>query len=154
MDSGNGKITRRSFLTVPGALVAGLTLSRCATTATYRTTIRDGRISVEFESFPELGKPGGGILVAAPGLDGPILVINLNGNTFRALSGVCTHLGCNVRPSGRFLQCPCHGSTYDLDGRVTRGPAELPLRTFETQIFSHKVEVVVTGQRRNDDVQE
>lgn len=45
--------------------------------------------------------------------------------------GVCTHLGCiplGQRPAdphgdwgGWF--CPCHGSHYDLSGRVRRGPA-------------------------------
>lgn len=92
--------------------------------------------------------------MAAPGLDVPVVLINLDGASFRALSGVCTHLGCNVRPSGRFLQCPCHGSTYDLEGQVTRGPAEQPLRMFETHRSNGKVEVVVSGQRRDVDVQE
>lgn len=154
MERSECKITRRSFLAVPGALAAGLTLSACATTATYRTAIRGGRLAIEFENFPELAKPGGGILLSAPGLDGPVLLINLDGTSFRALSGVCTHLGCNVRPSGRFLQCPCHGSTYDLEGQVTRGPAEQPLRMFETLTSNDKVEVVVTEQRRDGDAQE
>lgn len=37
--------------------------------------------------------------------------------------GSCTHLGCvpNKRDGGWI--CPCHGSTYDESGRVTRGPA-------------------------------
>ena len=153
MDRSECKITRRSFLAVPGALAAGLTLSACATTATYRTAIREGRISIEFENVPEPAKPGGRIFVAAPGLDVPVVLINLDGTSFRALSAVCTHLGCNVRPSGRFLQCPCHGSTYDLEGRVTRGPAERPLRVFETQTYNDRVDVVM-GQRRDGDAQE
>lgn len=37
--------------------------------------------------------------------------------------GICTHLGCipNRRESGWL--CPCHGSAYDVSGRVVRGPA-------------------------------
>ncbi len=54
------------------------------------------------------------------------------------LIGVCTHLGCipNYQPqagsvspqwTGGFY-CPCHGSTYDLSGRVFKGvPAPLNL---------------------------
>ncbi len=144
MERNKGKTTRRGFLTASGALATGLTLSACATTAIYRTAIQKGRISVQVENVPELAKPGGGILVAAPGLAGPVLLINLDGTVFRALSGVCTHLGCNVRPSGRVLQCPCHGSTYDLEGRVTRGPAPRPLRTFKTQISNGTVEIFIT----------
>ena len=53
--------------------------------------------------------------------------------------GVCTHLGCipNYRPDpggispewlGGFY-CPCHGSSYDLAGRVYKGvPAPLNLK--------------------------
>ncbi len=37
--------------------------------------------------------------------------------------GICTHLGCvpNRTEDGWF--CPCHGSRYDLSGRVVKGPA-------------------------------
>jgi ubiquinol-cytochrome c reductase iron-sulfur subunit len=40
--------------------------------------------------------------------------------------GVCTHLGCvPLGDSGDFggWFCPCHGSHYDLAGRIRRGPA-------------------------------
>ena len=40
--------------------------------------------------------------------------------------GVCTHLGCI--PTGKEGEfngwfCPCHGSTYDVSGRIRSGPA-------------------------------
>lgn len=40
--------------------------------------------------------------------------------------GVCTHLGCvPLNNAGDFQGwfCPCHGSHYDLSGRIRRGPA-------------------------------
>ena len=40
--------------------------------------------------------------------------------------GVCTHLGCvPLGDAGDFggWFCPCHGSHYDLAGRIRRGPA-------------------------------
>lgn len=45
--------------------------------------------------------------------------------------GVCTHLGCvplgqkPTAPRGTYKGwfCPCHGSIYDISGRVRRGPA-------------------------------
>jgi nitrite reductase/ring-hydroxylating ferredoxin subunit len=51
------------------------------------------------------------------------------GDHFRALSGVCTHLGCtvNLEASGRGFNCPCHGSRFDDQGQVLRGPAPRPL---------------------------
>lgn len=51
--------------------------------------------------------------------------------------GVCTHLGCvPLSDAGDFggWFCPCHGSHYDLSGRIRRGPApenlEVPIVTF------------------------
>ncbi|TYJ99811.1 cytochrome b-c1 complex subunit Rieske-4 [Cucumis melo var. makuwa] len=51
--------------------------------------------------------------------------------------GVCTHLGCIPLPNagdygGWF--CPCHGSHYDVSGRIRKGPApynlEVPTYSF------------------------
>jgi len=44
-----------------------------------------------------------------------------------AISTVCTHLGCIVRPAADGFECPCHGSRFRSDGTVTRGPAPRPL---------------------------
>ena len=46
------------------------------------------------------------------------------------LIGVCTHLGCvptfgKGEYGGWF--CPCHGSVYDVSGRIRKGPAPLNL---------------------------
>ena len=48
----------------------------------------------------------------------------------------CTHLGCIPLYGGKYggWTCPCHGSQYDISGRVRRGPAaknlEIPPYTF------------------------
>jgi cytochrome b6-f complex iron-sulfur subunit len=40
-----------------------------------------------------------------------------------AISTVCTHLGCIVKTQAEGFSCPCHGSTFAIDGAVTKGPA-------------------------------
>jgi len=44
-----------------------------------------------------------------------------------AVSLVCTHLGCIVKPTAEGFECPCHGSRYSADGSVVKGPAPRPL---------------------------
>nr|GEW07979.1 cytochrome b-c1 complex subunit Rieske-4, mitochondrial-like [Tanacetum cinerariifolium] len=47
--------------------------------------------------------------------------------------GVCTHLGCIPLPNaGDFggWFCPCHGSHYDISGRIRKGPAPYNLENF------------------------
>lgn len=58
------------------------------------------------------------------------------------LVGICTHLGCiplgqkASDPRGDYHGwfCPCHGSHYDISGRIRKGPApknlEVPTYTF------------------------
>jgi Rieske Fe-S protein len=44
-----------------------------------------------------------------------------------AVSTVCTHLGCIVKPTNQGFDCPCHGSRFAHDGAVVKGPAPAPL---------------------------
>jgi glycine/D-amino acid oxidase-like deaminating enzyme/nitrite reductase/ring-hydroxylating ferredoxin subunit len=46
-------------------------------------------------------------------------------DSLHAVSPVCTHLGCQVEfnTAERTWDCPCHGSRYDVDGKVIHGPA-------------------------------
>jgi len=50
-----------------------------------------------------------------------------DGEGVYAISNICTHLGCIVKPVEDGFACPCHGSTFGRDGSVTKGPAPQPL---------------------------
>jgi len=55
-----------------------------------------------------------------------------------AMSAVCTHAGCLLDDAAATvasgLGCPCHGSTFDGNGAVTRGPARDPLQHYAVAI--------------------
>jgi cytochrome b6-f complex iron-sulfur subunit len=56
-----------------------------------------------------------------------------------AINATCTHLGCVVpwvRSANKFC-CPCHGSQYDENGKVVRGPAPLSLALAHTSVLEN-----------------
>ena len=83
-----------------------------------------------------------------------------DGNTFHAISAVCTHLGCTVRAEAlpnpqttdadgatlrlthRFL-CPCHGSVYQGDGTNVSGPAPRPLAWYRLLLAPDDGQLVI-----------
>ncbi len=62
-----------------------------------------------------------------------ILTITPDG-VVRAFSMRCTHQGCQVNGqlwSDGEIYCSCHGSEFNLDGSVYKGPATLPLTPYQ-----------------------
>jgi cytochrome b6-f complex iron-sulfur subunit len=58
------------------------------------------------------------------------------------LNAVCTHLGCVVpwnAAENKFM-CPCHGSQYDNNGKMVRGPAPLSLALVHAGVSDDKVQ--------------
>jgi Rieske Fe-S protein len=67
---------------------------------------------------------GGGVIV------GEVVVTQPTAGDFKGLSSKCTHKGCTVNKiADGTIDCPCHGSKYNLDGSVAHGPATEPLPT-------------------------
>jgi Rieske Fe-S protein len=63
--------------------------------------------------------------------DPSYLIVNSEGTGLEnfGLNAICTHLGCTVPwvPAENKFKCPCHGSQYNAQGKVIRGPAPLSL---------------------------
>ena len=88
------------------------------------------------------------------------LFVFREGNTYHAISAVCTHLGCTARAEalpnpevrqvgGQSLrlthrfQCPCHGSKYTGDGSNVSGPAPRPLAWYHLSLATDDGQLVV-----------
>lgn len=58
-----------------------------------------------------------------------------------AFSPLCTHLGCAYRweSAKREFACPCHGSVFDIEGKVLAGPAERPLDRYATKLEGNRL---------------
>lgn len=57
-----------------------------------------------------------------------IVVTQPRAGEFAGFSAVCPHAGCAVsKVDGAEVICPCHHSTFGLDGAVISGPARAPL---------------------------
>ena len=83
--------------------------------------------------------PVGGALAAEDADGKPILLTQPIEGTVVGLSAICTHQGCTVAPDDDHLACPCHGSTYDLEGKNTGGPAPSPLPPFDVHVSNGAV---------------
>jgi nitrite reductase/ring-hydroxylating ferredoxin subunit len=51
-----------------------------------------------------------------------ILIVR-DDNRLVAVSAICTHKACSIKPRGDELRCPCHGSRFSSLGEVKKGPA-------------------------------
>ena len=77
--------------------------------------------------------------------DDNYLVVNYQGET-NVLSSHCTHLGCIIDETiGDRLVCPCHGSEYDLEGNVIRGPAYKSLERIPFKFLSDGTHIEIAG---------
>lgn len=132
-------IDRRDFVRrAAGGVLAGAPLATllagCAGLMARTVPLTDGRIRLALVHFPELAEPGGSAKVMPEGQQTPVYVIAIEPSRWVALSPICTHLGCTVEIESNRIVCPCHGSTYDREGRVLKGPAERALARYPVTV--------------------
>ena len=119
-------LSRRAFLTRSTLAVAGV--------AALATGCGDGDIggsgatgplpsglTLEVSTVPALATVG--VLAFHPA-DIRVAIKRTGPTTFLALSTTCTHEGTRIEivNNAASFECPNHGSRFDSDGNVTRGP--------------------------------
>jgi cytochrome b6-f complex iron-sulfur subunit len=130
------ELSRRAALSA-GVGLASLAVVGCAARL---PPVRDvpatgGEVTLALADYPELQQPGGVLPVRPNGSGKPVMIVRGEGDQFSAYSLKCSHLGCTVGWNGeaRTFDCPCHGSRYQADGSVLRGPAKRPLTSYAVQ---------------------
>jgi cytochrome b6-f complex iron-sulfur subunit len=77
----------------------------------------------------------------------PVIILHSPPGQFRALSASCTHLGCTVeyKSADNMFHCNCHGSIFDANGKVVKGPAVLPLEPI--RVFIKNTDVTLSIEK-------
>lgn len=65
-----------------------------------------------------------------------VYVLNKGNHNFVIYKINCTHLGCPYEwnSTAHAFFCPCHGGTFDIDGKVTGGPPPRPLDQYKALV--------------------
>jgi cytochrome b6-f complex iron-sulfur subunit len=147
----SARVTRRALLTGAGtaaaAVLAGAVVEHqlAATAPTGSAHLvpdnGDWRPVAAVSTLPE----GEAKRFSTGSIEG--VVVN-DGGAIRALSAVCTHQGCLLRPdtAQRRFDCPCHRAAFSWSGkllfsRLKSAPADLPV--IQSRIQNGVVEVYV-----------
>ena len=76
-----------------------------------------------------------------------IAVVRLADGSFAAFDDLCTHEECPLSEGeleGERIVCYCHSSEFDVrTGAVLRGPADEPIRVYETRVAGGEIQVLV-----------
>ena len=127
-------ISRRKALVSTGISLAASTIAGCATygkppaapaaeaAPTPDTAAAPAAAQVQAIARTADIPVGSGVIV-----DDVVITQPAEGK-FNGFSAICTHAGCTVAEVvGASINCPCHGSSFNLDGTVAKGPANRPL---------------------------
>lgn len=129
---------RKQFLLGAGAGLAATVLAAC-TTYGKKPEADSAPPANTVGPTPGTGAPGAApaanaiaktadVPVGSGVIVDEIVVTQPTAGEFKGFSTTCTHAGCSVNKiADGTINCPCHGSKFNLDGSVANGPAAKPL---------------------------
>jgi Rieske Fe-S protein len=126
--------TRRRFFRVIGGAAMGVGLSSVFGCAAANNQTGQAEAHGPLAGGNVSGLPVGKVRV----LDNHPVILIRDGSGLYAMSTICTHAQCDMRNDGVIgadgLDCACHGSQFDTNGDVVRGPARAALRHFLVEV--------------------
>lgn len=86
-------------------------------------------LNLQDPELENLRSAGGWMLISAANT----LVVNIDGDFFRAFSSVCPHAGCadSWQYANSRFRCTCHNSIFENNGTRVSGPATSDLTEFQ-----------------------
>lgn len=129
-------MNRKEFLTQLGsatvlACCGSVALQSCTSVRMVQGALRDNKVIIPLQEFNQQEFV---VVRKSPGIPTPIYVAKISDTEFSALDMKCTHKGCELRPAGNLLSCPCHGSDFTNLGKVLSPPATRDLPTYTTTV--------------------
>jgi Rieske Fe-S protein len=119
----------------------------------YNFDASSGTITIDITKiYQSLQTVGSGIVLSGSNTFASLglIVIRASNSSVRALSRNCTHAGFSVNFDGANNNLPCsqqggsHGSIFNLDGSVQKGPATKALTSYNASINSEGTLITIT----------
>jgi len=131
------KISRRDFIirSAAGVVIGGTVLSVLDLNNLFAGSSKGNVNKKDDDIVIKLSDPKNAELKNVHGsilLDDENMLVRISQTQFLAVNLICRHKGCTVDLTGDQFICPCHGSEYDINGKVTHGPSKANLRTWPT----------------------
>jgi len=141
MSTSKRKYTRRGFLksalVISSGAVAGSLLS---TQPVFGSEVKDDKsMKVNLSDYEALTDVGAFVVIKEVQIGGQtdnLIIVHKSETEYLVFSSVCRHKKCNVKykKEKAVFVCPCHGSTYDLTGKVMKGPSTQNIPQYKVQI--------------------
>lgn len=110
-------------------------LSSCSPLNNYQATIVENTITVPLALFDKSATH----IINPVNYRYNIMLKKESEGNFKALLLKCTHAENPVNISGNGFDCYLHGSKFDNQGNVLKGPASSPLKILNTQLVADQI---------------
>jgi len=118
-------------------------LSSSANLPKIQATAVSGAITLAIDASSTLATVGNAAQVQYG--SGTLLVARTAQDTFAAVTALCTHQSCTITGySNQIYTCPCHGSQFDTNGQVRKGPANSALRKYQTGFANDQLTITLS----------
>lgn len=103
--------------------------------AISKTEVIDNKVAVSIAAFEKVPLQ----IISPEKYPYEVAVQKEQDGTYKALLLKCTHYDNQVQQDGNGYSCSFHGSRFDKEGKVLKGPASEPLMQLKTSVTATEV---------------